>query len=308
MKIQTPTVYLFFLLFLYNCNAPEKYIDDAVDTMQKYSIMRDSINWLEFRKEVKEKGKNTIFIKQTYPAIRYALRKLGDHHSGLLTERNQKEMFNENNPLPEIKSKLIYNRIAYISIPGFVGDKKLVYKYAENLQRHLIELDTNKITGWIIDLRKNKGGNMWPMLLGIGPLLGDGTAGYFVNADKKYSKWGYNKGIVFMNEYIILKLENNYILKNAGKKIAVLISKRTASSGEAIAVAFKGLDNTMFFGKNTRGLSTGNRRFELSDGAILVLTSSIFADRNRNVYGLPVEPDTVCKNARKYAVQWISQK
>ena len=34
--------------------------------------------------------------------------------------------------------------------------------------------------GWIVDLRGNFGGNMWPMLLSVEPLIGNGTLGYFV--------------------------------------------------------------------------------------------------------------------------------
>ena len=35
----------------------------------------------------------------------------------------------------------------------------------------------------MIDLRPNTGDNCWPMLAGIGPLLGEGVCGYFTDRD-----------------------------------------------------------------------------------------------------------------------------
>jgi len=37
--------------------------------------------------------------------------------------------------------------------------------------------------GWIIDLRGNSGGNMYPMLAGLSSLLGEGVLGYDVYPD-----------------------------------------------------------------------------------------------------------------------------
>jgi len=37
--------------------------------------------------------------------------------------------------------------------------------------------DRDDLIGWIVDLRGNGGGNMWPMLAGVGPVLGEGVVG-----------------------------------------------------------------------------------------------------------------------------------
>jgi C-terminal processing protease CtpA/Prc len=36
-------------------------------------------------------------------------------------------------------------------------------------------MDQGNLAGWIVDLRNNGGGNMWPMLTGIGSILGEGV-------------------------------------------------------------------------------------------------------------------------------------
>lgn len=56
------------------------------------------------------------------------------------------------------------------------------------------ELDAPDLVGWIVDLRGNGGGNMWPMIAGVGPVLGEGTAGAFVDPDDNVTLWGYANG------------------------------------------------------------------------------------------------------------------
>jgi C-terminal processing protease CtpA/Prc len=66
---------------------------------------------------------------------------------------------------------------------------------------------------------------------------------------------------------------------------------RTASSGEVVAIAFRGRDRERSFGEPTAGLSTANRTFLLPDGAMLVLTTAIDVDRAGHRYGEKVDPD-----------------
>jgi carboxyl-terminal processing protease len=71
----------------------------------------------------------------------------------------------------------------------------------------------------------------------------------------------------------------------------VITGPRTVSSGEAVTVAFRGRPRTRSFGQPTGGLSTSNSGFQLPDGATLLLTTAVFADRNGQRYGAAIEPD-----------------
>jgi C-terminal processing protease CtpA/Prc len=75
--------------------------------------------------------------------------------------------------------------------------------------------------------------------------------------------------------------------------VAVLIDRSTGSSGDAIAVAFRGRPNTRFFGEHTQRDSTANQTFTLSDGASLWLTVSVQADRTGRQYLDGLAPDEV---------------
>lgn len=73
--------------------------------------------------------------------------------------------------------------------------------------------------------------------------------------------------------------------------VAVLIGERTASSGEAVLVAFQARDQTKTFGHPTGGYTTAIRRFPLRDGARLYLAVATFADRSGHVYRGRIYPD-----------------
>ena len=53
--------------------------------------------------------------------------------------------------------------------------------YANMLHAIAASLETSKPSGWMVDLRGNGGGNMWPMRAGIGFALGEGVAGSSVS-------------------------------------------------------------------------------------------------------------------------------
>ncbi len=83
-----------------------------------------------------------------------------------------------------------------------------------------------------------------------------------------------------------------YQLKNT-PKIAVLIGNNTASSGEAVAVAFSGQKNVRFFGQHTSGFANATYPFFLSDGACLLLPVMHFSNRLGQIFYTNMAPDEV---------------
>ena len=62
--------------------------------------------------------------------------------------------------------------------------------------------------------------------------------------------------------------------------VAILQDDRTASSGEVLLTAFRGLDSVETFGTPTAEYTSANTPYRLFDGAQLVLTESIYVDRD----------------------------
>src|SRR6185503_5925750 len=82
-----------------------------------------------------------------------------------------------------------------------------------------------------------------------------------------------------------------YFLKKGLPPVAVLTSRLTVSSGEALTIAFRGRPDTRSFGEATGGLSSANTTIPMVDGALLVVTHSREADRTGRVYEGSIEPD-----------------
>ncbi|MGH7274909.1 MAG: S41 family peptidase, partial [Nitrospiria bacterium] len=173
--------------------------------------------------------------------------------------------------------------------------------YATTVQQLIRDLDAQDPCGWIVDLREDTGGSMWPMLAGLGPILGDGKAGAFVDPDGYEVDWYYQDGQALQGDEVAAKVNDPaYELKEASPPVAVLTGAYTASAGEAIAVAFRGRPHTRSFGLYTFGFSTGNGVFLLSDGAWITLTTSVYADRTGQTYGDRIYPDELVDDVREF--------
>jgi carboxyl-terminal processing protease len=268
------------------------YIDEMVGLMQAHSINRHRIDWVTFREAVFAAAPNAQKISDLYTtAIPAALGRLGDHHSDYITAGGSTIW----NPIPPgcfdraVLSLGPQAGVGYVRVGTFDGADWV--GFATSIETQIRAADAPDLVGWIVDVRGNTGGNMWPMVAGVGSILGEGIAGAFVDPDGNVSLWGYRDGASFVDGASVVQVPNPYRLYQAAPRVAVLTDCLVASSGEAVAIAFRGRPNTRSFGTATRGLSTSNEEYPLSDGATLLLTVSTMADRNLTVFGHVVVPD-----------------
>ena len=199
--------------------------------------------------------------------------------------------------------------VGYVRVVSFSGTEEEARDFAQAIQDQIRFIDAPTIEGWIVDLRGNSGGNMWPMLAGIGPILGEGVVGHFIDPDDNQYAWEYQNGTSISNGFRVTQAPNPYQLINAEPRVAVLLDNGVASSGEAVAIAFVGRENTRSFGSPTCGLSTANVSYTLSNDAQLVLTVSYMADRNKKLFGTPVPPDEAVspQDIVERAVDWVRE-
>ena len=93
--------------------------------------------------------------------------------------------------------------------------------------------------------------------------------------------------------------------------IAVLQDDLAASSGEAVLTAFRGLDNVQSFGIPSAGYSSANAIHSLYDGALIVLTGSVYVDRDGvNLDERAIEPaiEVAGSLAGQAAVEWLNRQ
>lgn len=123
---------------------------------------------------------------------------------------------------------------------------------------------------------------MWPMLLGIGPLLGDAGAarnvGRFLDGTTQ-KHWAYREGGVWNGQaHVLGSRHTRYALRDPHAPVAVLVGPRTGSAGEAITLALRGRPATRSFGQPTAGYATANMSPTLVDGSRLLLTMALMVD------------------------------
>jgi carboxyl-terminal processing protease len=281
--------------------APEasEYLTRALDVMQSRSIHAAKLDWPKIRESALRIAAGAKTPAETYAAIRAALKALGDNHSFLrpaIVPGGPPDSARGAiaRPPAHPEARRIDGIIGYIRIPEFAGaDSK---SFASEIIAAIRDVDGSRLCGWVIDLRGNGGGNMWPMLAGLSPILGRDSPGSFVFPNGYQSRW-----------QIDVKDLAPYDLETPDPFVAVLHDKDTASSGEAVAVAFRGRARARSFGQPTRGLSTANDSIALPDGAMLFLTVGVYADRTGATYGGPLEPDEAVPGeaALDRAVSWL---
>ncbi len=301
------------------------FLDNAIDIMRQHALKGQGAHWDEIRTEAFKRAGAAFNPIDTYPAIYWALSQLGDSGSHLrlpaglypdqiaLMQQAEKEAMANSpvaqaaaatTPSPFTGRRLPEGHIVTVSGKNFgyvvlprcsAKDSDGLLLYTADVRRILTDLAAQNPQGWIVDLRGNTGGNMWPMLTGIGPILGEGAIGAFVAPDNNVT-WFYKNGEAGTRnpaglETVSLTLQDGSSLPAANTPVAVLVDNGTTSSAEAVSIAFHGRAGTRFFGTHTAGKSTAVQPFKLDDGAELYLTTAIDADRTGKAFPDGLTPD-----------------
>ena len=273
-------------------------LDEAMNLIQKHYYKKDSVQWDTLLVAAQNRLKQSGTCDDAYEAVKWCFTQIHERHSFIMPPVKAAE-YNGNinsgsTPVRTsggIRSELLENDIAYIDVPWIsTADESICTSFADSLHQLIATYDKQGIKKWVIDLRRNTGGNCWPMLAGLGPLLGDGVLGYFVSDNERIA-FSYNSGIVFQGKHSRCAVSQPYNCRAAENKIIILTGNNTASAGEIVALAFKGKDNVYLYGEPTAGLTTANATYNLSDGSLLVLTVCKEADRNGKICDGRILPD-----------------
>ena len=309
--------------------AAKAYLEQVLELMEKNALHKKSIDWGQVRKDTLARAKGAKTTFDTYLAIAFAFTQIQERNSWLklsdslpaedkglalsaeiarITGKSQADP----KPSPFFPQKEMQGHIdrrngkafAHLFVPMCVGqysewEKNGPYfqEFADKLHRMVMDLQGQKPQGWIIDLRGNAGGNMWPMLAGIGAVIGEGNLGVFLSADDEREPWFYRSGKAGTRESdgkeeISSEIKQPPFALPELPWVAVLFDRGTGSSGEAVAISFAGRLRSRSFGEHTAGFSTAVQMYPLPDGASLFLCNGVEADRTGKLYPDGLEPDT----------------
>jgi carboxyl-terminal processing protease len=185
---------------------------------------------------------------------------------------------------------LLPGRIGYLALPGVVEPSADQYRAAG--AEVMRTLQAGHPDGWVLDLRSDSGGDVWPMLGAIQPLLGSGTIGSFVSPPEPPSVVRATPTELTQGAEVSIRIPVAAQQGANTDPVVVLTGPTTGSAGEFAAIVFRGRPCTTSMGSATDGVPTGNEGIGLSDGATLILTTAFEADRTGHVYpDAPIKPD-----------------
>jgi carboxyl-terminal processing protease len=297
--------------------APGVYLNHALDLMRANAVYTPTPGW----KAVNAKAHNwwaagATTPEGTYGAIRYVverLRQAGDLHAAFF-DPSQIKQFDRlvrrsgkaATPPPTVS--LLDRRLGVVSLPGIISPPKSpsARRYARRALSAISALERkDHPCGWIVDLRGDTGGDMGPMLLGVGPILGNGRLiGFAYRTSRRVFVSYRDSTLSYSGGYTVRALVTVASILPA-PPVAVLIGPMTISAGEAVTVAFRGRPHTRSFGLPTAGAPNGPVIYRLADGAAVRVSVALDVDRQGHVYKHAIDPDVTSVDADAAAQKWL---
>ncbi len=283
---KTPILFLFALL-LVACGTPEEqYVKKAVRLMDRHGLFATGEPWKAAKAEALAAKPATM--EEAHAVVCKALEVAGGKHSfimpaGMVTVNVTSEW--------EMPSVELRDGIAVIYLPPFSGNDDEGRRYVQTV----LDALPDTLSGAVIDLRGNSGGNMYPMIAAVHRFLPDDL-------------------LRFRNRKNSMPVDNDYILNVVGIArqamidcpVAILTNELTASSGEATLLCFRGLQNVRVFGVPTAGYASSNVPYPMPDGSQLVLTVGSDVTRTGEEFcDAPIVPDSLTESPMEEAIAWL---
>lgn len=280
-------------------------LHEAITVLATSALGNQRVNWTDVEQELSASMPHDGAPESAYDAINAAVKRLNDPHARFMPRvapppapaspppspaptASASAPTAPPPPQPRIpttpEGQILADGIAYLVVPGCPGpDVDGLRAYARAAAEEVQRLENSHPSGWVIDLRLNSGGNLWPMLLGLRSLLADGPLMATATDQRVASRFGISEHAAWIDwgagpePQLEWDTRPHPTLPLRRSRAAVLLGPWTMSSGEALALCFLAAQNTRTFGEPSAGLTTVTNYFPLSDGSSLNLPVSYMA-------------------------------
>ncbi len=285
-------ILLLTLLVLSSCTDPNaKYVKKAVRIMDKHGIFAQGPEWEKAKQEALSAKPSSL--DEAQEIVVQAGKVAGGKHTYLMTTDEVTVNDTSSWKMPTVE--LLENNIAFIKLPAFSGNSDEGLKYANTVLNDL----PDALQGAIIDLRGNRGGNMYPMIAAVHRFLPDDVILKFSSRTRPMS----------VNNFFVLQTVGLEKQAPINCPVALLTDDWTGSSGEAVLICFRGLTNTRTFGSPTAGYCSCNQPFALPGGSQLVLTIGEDIARTGEAFcDDPIAPDVWTETPFENALEWLNNQ
>ena len=276
-------------LMVASCSNPnEKYVKKAVRIMDRNGIYAHGIEWEKAKEEALNAKPSSL--EEAQEIVQKVGKVAGGKHTFLMTD----DMVNENDTttweMPTVE--LTDGGIAIVRLSHFMGNAEEGVRYTNTV----LDALPDDLQGVVIDLRGNRGGNMYPMIAAVHRFLPDDVILKFSSRKKPMS----------VNTSLVMKTVGIEKQAPISCPVALLTDEWTASSGEAVLICFRGLANARTFGMPTAGYCSCNQIYTLPGGSQLALTIGEDIARTGEVFcDDPIEPDVTTETPLDDALEWI---
>ena len=289
-------IFLFATLTIIGCSSPnETYVRNAIQQMDRKGLYAEGEEWEAMKKEALSQEPETV--EEAQAIINKAAKVAGGKHSYLLpadkARAREKRSNEEVSPTVTIRE----DGICIIHLPAFAGDDENCLRYA----RTVLDSISDTVKGVCIDLRGNHGGNMYPMIAAVHRFLPDDIL-------LKFKMRRRFRSVMPINKEFVANLVGVEIESRINCPVAILTDEETASSGEAVLLCFRGLDNARVFGSPTAGYASANESIIFYNGSILALTVSCDIARTGEIFcDDPIVPDVETESPEEDALLWLKE-
>jgi carboxyl-terminal processing protease len=285
----------------------------ALGLIRRTALFSDTVDWGAVHGDAEAVLREAGCYADTRVLLATVLARAGGRHSSLRAPQHVREIRDRAAAAlgSAVPAGQVIDGAGYLRLPRLPGRWRLAARDVTAGGGLLAAMTAARPRGWIVDLRDNAGGNMWPMLAVAAALLDDGPLGYCAVPGGRCRAWSLDRGCVRLDGRRLARAAGPF-LRDGHPPIAVLTSGRTASAGEAVAIAFRGQPGVRVIGTPTAGFTTGNQTYHLRDGMRLSITGCYYAGRDRRpVTGpFPVDhdvgdADADCGASVAAALSWI---
>jgi carboxyl-terminal processing protease len=268
-----------------------EYLEFALSEIRTHDFYAREANWPSLEQGAYLRASGAADSSDVYPAIGWVLRSLEDGHGFLIPsdQLDDLERFFNRTPVPSTR---LVGQVAVLRLPSFGGapHTRAAQQYVAAAWRALRM--TTPSCGWVLDLRNDLGGDMYPMLGAVASFLDVGKPLGFLSASGDVSWVRVHEGAVWesgITQGVAVDYGSPPTITS--RRVAVLIGPDTMSSGEATLVALLSQSGVRTFGLPTAGAAGSPTRITMPDGAELWVTKFIDVDAMRTPYPAAIAPD-----------------
>lgn len=312
--------FLIIICFFYTSIRAQSFQNDSVKSFVDKTLKIietnavDLKNIEEIKKNLYTKSINQQSVDNIAPLFEEVFKSLNDYHGALKYKGKTygwtKSSLSNNSYLKDklkkekaVKSLLLNKNIGYLRIPG---NNDFSFKKVDSLANDIVEninsVNSKKIKGWIIDLRVNTGGNMYPILLGLKEFIGNNIIfGGFVNSKNELTgNWEIKNNKLLIDNNPLERKSLVSLIPRMDIPIVILTSGYTASAGEMTAISMIGRRNTYLVGEPTANYTTAVQGFEIDKNSAINLSTDYVFDRNKKKYTQSITPDYTIINGDNF--------